>query len=465
MKKFINREKELKVLEEEYKKERASFIVIYGRRRVGKTRLIEEFLKNKNYIYYLAADEREELQIKELKNQIANFFQDELLLSLEIKEWKDLFSYLEKIWPRNEKIIFVIDEFSYLIKHNSSIPSYLQKFWDKFLSKTKTKLILCGSLVSIMLKNVLEKSSPLYGRRTAELFVEKFSIKEIMQFLNTDIEEAIKFYAILDGIPKYLELVDCKFSHFIRKILDKRSLFYREGYYLMAEELREVATYMNILTAIAMGNTKANEIANFSGIEQRKIYPYLEILESLGFIKKQYPLFGKKGIIYLLNDNFLDFWFKFIHKYRSYIEIDETEKVMQNILTELNSFIGKKFEKVCEWFLKKYIPFSFTKIGKQWGKIPKKKGNGVYEIDIVALNEQTKEILFCECKWQNKVNAKKICKELAEKSQYVQWHNEQRKEYFAIFAKSFSKKITEFQGRKVYCFDLKALEKAIKQKN
>ncbi len=467
MTRFIDREKEMEILEREFSKNTASMIVIYGRRRVGKTRLIEEFVKNKKFFYYLAADEKEELQIREFKEEIANFLQDEALSQIEIRDWKVLFSYLQKIWPVNEKIVLVIDEFTYMIKQNPSIVSYLQRFWDRFLSKTKTKLILCGSLVGLMVKNVLEESSPLYGRRTAEIFLEKFGIREVMEFLGVDIEDAIKFYSVLDGIPKYLELVDTKnFEEFLFRVLDKRSFFYREGYYLMTEELKQIPTYMNILRAIGEGNTKISEISNFTGIETKKLYPYLEILEEIGFVKRREPLLGKKRqSIFLIEDNFLDFWFRFIHKYRAYIELDRIAEIRQKILSEINSFIGKKFEKVCEEFVKKN--FNFLNVGKQWGKIPKEftpeRGSDTYEIDILALNEKTKEILFCECKWQEKVNAEKICKELTEKSQYVEWHNDKRKESFAIFAKSFSRKINEFEGRKVYCFDLREMEKMVKK--
>jgi AAA+ ATPase superfamily predicted ATPase len=341
-----------------------------------------------------------------------------------------------------------------LIKHNESITSYLQRFWDEFLSKTKTKLILCGSIVSLMLKNVLEKGSPLYGRRTLDLFVEKFSIKEVKEFLNASEENAVKFYAVLDGIPKYLQLVEEKdFEKFLKNILDKRSFFYREGYYLMNEELKDISTFLNILRAIAEGNTKISEISNFTGIESKKIYPYLEILENLGFIKKQTPIFGERNSIYLIEDNFLDFWFRFIQKYRSYIEIDSTNKIIKNVFEEINSFIGKKFEKVCIDFVKKN--FDFDVVGKQWGRIPKEKEE--YEIDIVALKKNEKKILLGECKWKEKVNAKELCKELEEKSNYIEWNKRERKEEFIIFAKSFKEKIKEFNGRKVYCFELKDL--------
>ena len=294
------------------------------------------------------------------------------------------------------------------------------------------------------------------------IILEKFGIKEVMEFLDVDIENAIKFYSVLDGIPKYLELVDTRdFEEFLFRVLDKRSFFYREGYYLMTEELKQIPTYMNILRAIGDGNTKIAEISNFTGIEAKKLYPYLEILENTGFVKRKEPLLGKKRqSIFLIGDNFLDFWFRFIHKYRAYIELDRVVEIRQKILSEINSFVGRKFEKVCEDFVRK--KFNFLNVGRQWGKIPKEfkpeRGRDTYEIDIVALNEKTKEILLAECKWQNRVNARKICKELAEKSQYVQWYNNKRKESFAIFAKSFSRKIEEFEGRKVYCFDLRDIE-------
>ena len=444
--KFIDREKEMEILEHGFSKNTASMIIIYGRRRVGKTRLIEEFIKDKKFLYYLAADEKEELQIKEFKEEIANFLRDEILTQIEIKNWKTLFSYLQKVWPVNEKIILVIDEFTYMIKQNPSIVSYLQRFWDRFLSKTKTKLILSGSLVGLMVKNVLEESSPLYGRRTDEIFLERFEVREVMEFLGADIEDAIKFYSVLDGIPKYLEIVDTKdFEEFLFRVLDKRSFFYREGYYLLTEELKQIPTYMNILRAIGEGNTKIAEIFNFTGIDAKKLYPYLEILEDIGFVKRKEPLVGKmRQSMFLIEDNFLDFWFRFVHKYRAYIELDRIGEIRKKILEEINSFIGRKFEKMCENFVRKR--FNFPDVGNQWGKIPKEfkpeRGNDTYEIDIVALNDQTKEILFCECKWQSKVNAKKVCRELAEKVQYVQWHNE--------------------EGRKVCCFDLREMERVIK---
>ena len=325
---FVGRKTELERLEKEYNKDSASFIVIYGRRRIGKTRLIEEFLKNKKeQMYYLASDETDSLQIKEIKTTIGNFLKDEFMINQEFADWKSFFSYLEKVWPKEKKIILAIDELTFILKNNQSFSSYLQQFWDIFLTKTKTKLILSGSSVGLMLKDVLGGGSPLYGRRTSEIFLEELKLKEVKEFLEESTENTIKFFSILGGIPKYLELVNEDFDIFIEEIFDKRSFFYREGLYLMTEEFKDIATYSNILRAIAEGKTKLNEIAGYCNIESKNISAYLSILENIGFVQEEIPVTKKekkfRGKHYLIKDSFLEFWFKFINKNRSLIEMDK----------------------------------------------------------------------------------------------------------------------------------------------
>ncbi len=466
--KFVGRKKELNILEREYRQDEARFVVIYGRRRIGKTRLVEEFLKEKKgQIYYLAADEKDYLQIKEMKILLGKFFGDEFLINNKFDDWKNLFSYLERIWTKDKRIIFIIDEVTYLIKNNTSFPSYFQQFWDKFLSKTNSIAILSGSIVNLMLKNVLGGESPLYGRRTSDILLQELELNYIMEFLNVSIEEAILFYSVLGGIPKYLELVDRPFKDFVFSMLDKNSFFYREGIYLMTEELKEIATYSNILRVISEGKTKIGEIASSSNMETKTVSAYLDILDNLGFIRKEVPVSVEedkfRGAYYMINDNFLEFWFSFIHKNRSLIELDKKEELREILTKGINSFVGDKFEQVCKKVLPFLNIFNYGKIGRQWGKFKGEKGKNTYEIDIVALNEKTKEILFGECKWKEKVNANSILVELSEKAGYVDWHNKDRKESYAVFAKSFSKRIKEFEGRKVYCFDLRDIEKELKR--
>jgi hypothetical protein len=165
---FIDREHELNHLEEEYLKDSSRFVIIYGRRRIGKTALIENFGKNKDkFIYYLADQQTQNLQIESFKIQMNQYIHDEFLGQTNFETWDQLFSYLSRILPTDERIILVIDEVTYLIKSTPAFPSILQKYWDTFFSKTKIFLILSGSLVGMMLRHVLDYSSPLYGRRTS----------------------------------------------------------------------------------------------------------------------------------------------------------------------------------------------------------------------------------------------------------------------------------------------------------
>lgn len=462
--KFINRKRELDLLAEQYQKPGAHFVVVYGRRRIGKTRLLEESIRGKKEaIYYLAADEKDALQIKELQELLARSLHDDYLAAASFSDWKNFFAYLRQVWPQKRKLVFIIDEVTYIIKNNPSFPSYLQQFWDSFLSTTETCLIVNGSLVGLMLKEVLAGSSPLYGRRTADIFLQELSFPHVAAFLQKPAEETMPFYAILGGIPKYLELASSSFPHFLGSLFDKNSFFYREGLYLMTEEFNDISTYSNVLRAIAEGNTKAVEIANYSGISSKSLSAYLAILENLGFILVAIPITeGKdfRGKTYRIRDFFLEFWFKFIYPHRSLIEMDRGAAVIQERRNDINSFIGRKFEDACQQFLSQSGVFPFTKIGKQWGKIPAApRDNNQYEIDICAFNEKSKEILFGECKWQEKADVPSILKELQQKAGYVQWHNPERKEYYAIFAKSFkTKTIAE---KNVHLFDLSDMERML----
>lgn len=454
---FINREDELGMLENEWRHKGAAFVVLYGRRRVGKSRLIQEFIKNKKGVYFIAEDINKKIQITELKNKIATFFNDTFLMSIELTEWKELFDYLPKVIPKNQKIYLAIDEFSYVIKNDPAILSGLQKLWDTFLAKTQIFLLLSGSLFGMMTERVLSSASPLYGRRTRDILLTPLKHRYANHFLNMPYPEKLKIYFVIGGIPEYLlkaHNYNNADNFFNSEFFKRDGFFYREPYFLLSQEFKEIKTYFTILNAISFGNTKPTEIANFAGVKAREIYPYLENLIRLGLIKKELSILRKRAAagIYLIKDPMFDFWYNFVYSNRESIEKDIFKPRKEN----LKNYFGKRFEIfVRDELIHSIVPFKFTKIGKWWHKDK--------EIDIVALNEQTKQILFAECKWQDKVNAKKIVQELAKKASYVEWHKEKRKESFAIFAKSFKEKIKEFEGKKVYCFDLKDIEKVLRK--
>ena len=447
---FINRKNELHLLSEAWKRDRAEFIVVFGKRRIGKTRMIEEFTKNKEGIFYTAKESTAPAQITEIKNILADHFNDDFLRKQDIKEWDSLFNYLVKIIPQGKRFYFVIDEFSYLIKSDKSLVSILQRIWDKTLSRSKIFFIVSGSLLGMMLEHVLSYSSPLYGRRTRDLLIEELKIQDSFLFLKDyRFIEKMKSYGILGGVPSYL-IVASGYKNTIQLIdnefFNKQGFFYREPYYILSQDFKEVKTYFSILNAIALGKNSANEIANFCGIETRKIFPYLNNLLYLSFIKKETPIcISTKYGIYFLKNRMLNFWFNFVDKNRTAIEL-ENYKLDEKAF---NKYLGYVFEDIIRDNTHLFSPFAPEKTGRWWYK------NN--EIDVVAINEKTKEIIFCECKWKDNVDAKEILAELKEKTKHVKWNNDSRKEYYAVFAKSFNKKIND---KNILLFDLKDIEKA-----
>ena len=452
--KFINREIELKRIKNLLSSDKFEFIVIYGRRRVGKTALLKKVIENRKALYFLCARRNIRYNLRKFSYKVCEF------LNIPKVEFKSFLEAFEAILSKEKNPIVVMDEFGYLVEKDEGILSDFQEIVDEVLKDTKAKLILCGSYVSVMQGRVIGKKSPLYGRNTMQLNLKPLKFRHLFEwFPKIKFEDALKIYAVTSGIPKYLEFFEGRDveSEIAEKFFDSSSFLYNDAVNLLSEELRDYSTYFQILEAIALGYTKITEIGNYAFVEAKDVYFYLKNLMSLGIVERVIPILaprkGRRGI-YKIKDNYFRFWFKFISEFQEEIESYAQDIAIENFRKKFNTYLGEVFEDLCLELVKNLRFLPFTKIGKWWHKDK--------EIDIVALNERTKEILFCECKWQNKVNAKKIAKELAEKSQYVQWHNEERKEYFAIFAKSFSKRISEFEGKKVYCFDLKDLEKCEK---
>jgi hypothetical protein len=288
-------------------------------------------------------------------------------------------------------------------------------------------------------------------------------------FPSNKIERNIEFYAILGGIPFYLE----KFSdgksaleNVKEQILDKKGKLYEEIDFLLREELREPDAYKAIISAIADGNTKVVEIANRARINVQDMDKYLKVLIRLGIVKKEIPVTEEKSrkSIYSIDDNFYSFSFLFSEPFKSDLEIGETKNADERLKRDFTSFVGKRFEKLIrEEILRKTGITKAEKIGRWWGHYRQEGERKAIEIDAVALNEKTKELLACECKWKSGVDANKIAKELSEKTKHIDWHDKSRKESYAIFAKSFSSKIKEFDGKEVHCFDLQDIEKIIKE--
>jgi len=470
---FINRKNELEFLKKSYNSKGPEFIVIYGRRRIGKTELVLKFLKNHPGIYFLATKEGDRENIKNFATETGKYLNDENFSKTSFPDWISIFESLAKninFAKRQDKTIIIIDEFPFLINSNNAIPSIFQKIWEQTLKKENIMLILLGSSISIMESKVLGYKSPLYGRRTGQWQVEPLEFEFLKDFLpNYSTEDLINTWFAIGGMPAYLLKFDPNASFFENiknEILKKGSYLNREMDILLNEEFREPKNYKLIFKAISLGCNRLAEICNHTGLDKSMVSKYLDVLEKLNLIEEEKPVISSvkfKRRLYTLFDPYFNFYFRYVYPNKISLEAMRHSEVLKLIREDFQAYSGKMFELLAKQMIltKKVLKdASFEKIGRQWGKTPRsKKGKNTYEIDIVAVNEHAKEILFVECKWKWKANARKILNELKEKAGYVQWSDENRKERYVIFAKSFKEKIKE---PNLMLFDLKDLEKVFK---
>ena len=427
---FVDRKHEIDLLNKIYEKGKAELILLYGRRRVGKTRLLKEFIKDKNSYYFIADISADILTTFErvIKDRFVRF-----------PNWDDFFDFLEM--KGEKRVVIVLDEFQYLYKVNKSWPTILQRRWED-LKDTKVMIILCGSIISSIYKMAMGYGSALYGRKTHEIEISPLSFFDAKDFMpKYNLEEFVYIYAILGGIPRYLEeMEDGKklWENLRDNIINKNCFLYREPLNLFYEEFKNPSVYLSIIHALSEGGKKFNEISTQTGIVTGKLSKYLNVLERVKIIKKIVPITEKRertrNTQYILSDNFIKFWFAFVYPDRALIELDETHLIVKKIKKELNTFTGQVFEEMCEQFLIRKKPITFTKIGKWWHKDQ--------EIDIVGLNESKKHAVFFECKWKNlSYNASlKILGDLEEKADFVKWYNTQRKEQYGLIAKKIENK-------------------------
>ena len=437
---FINRESELNFLNQKYAKNSPQMIVIYGKRRIGKTELIKKFMQDKEGIYILCTNDSTKENIKEMKSRFRKLTGKEYFSDIDVSSFYDLFKYLSQEMG-NRKAVITIDEFPYLIELNRGVVSVFQKIWDELLVNNNICLIICGSSVGMMETEVLGYKSPLYGRRTGEWNVKPMMFKHIKHFFNNyNTADMFRIWAICGGMPFYLQKLDNSLTvdeNIREMILKKGEILYNEPRVLLKEEFREPKVYTLILRYLSLGYNKQGEISSVTGIEKGNLSKYLSVLENLHIIEHILPLGKRKRGIYEINDQFFRFWFRFVYPNMSDLEMGLVDEVFSQISTQLNTYYGKEFERLVteQIHLKEIpLPFSLTEVKRWWHKDQ--------EIDIVALNQDTKEILFVECKWKDldERDADMVLAKLQKKSGSVQWKNDSRQEYYGIVAKKIKGK-------------------------
>ncbi|VVB94470.1 Archaea bacterial proteins of uncharacterised function [uncultured archaeon] len=456
---FIGRQTELGILNERFNSSRAEFMVIYGRRRIGKTELVKKIISEHGGIILMGREESKKLGLQRFSRLLGEYFKDEFLEKQGFNNWDAFFEYIYTR-SKNNRIIIALDEFPYLVKDEKSLPSILQDYWDNKLRDTRIFLIILGSSVSMM-ERLLGYKSPLYGRRTGQLKLMPLEFKDVALHVK-DIERAVEFYSVFGGTPAYITEVDTSkdiIGNIKEKFLRIDSFIYQDVRFVLMEELEEPRYYFSILEAIAAGNVSFGDIMNYTGLERSIVGKYINVLIELDLIRRELPITApaktKKGS-YSFKDNIFTFWFGFIYPYEDLISMGRSEEVLSRISRDLNSLTGKVFVEISKEFLWQIngTDFNFTRMGRWWYK-----GE---EIDIVALNEESKEITLFECKWSvlKEKEVERILADLKGKASQVKWHNAERKEHFGIIAKNIEGKRT-FKKKGYHAFDLEDFEAAI----
>jgi hypothetical protein len=475
---FVDRIEELKALKYAYESKNASFVVLYGRRRLGKTELIKQFLKGvDSSAYYLATEGGSAKQLRSFSNLVGMRLGDEELVRFGSVDWESLFLRISKAELKS-RLVIAIDEFPHIARIDKAMPSIFQKGWELYLKESNVMLILCGSSISIMQKEVLNQASPLYQRNTAVLRLRPLGIEHAMKLAkNLEFIDALKTYFIFGGVPAYYAYVDGSksFNEILERIFSKGSTFIDEMSVILSEEARNTGTYIDIIDYIANGVNRPSEIASKLAIPASNVIRYLNLLLAVGVVEKLLPVTKdakrkSKGGVYEIKDNYTLFWSRYVKRNTEKLSLKGADAVVSAVEQGFDSFASMMFER----FAAEMIAFlsrsgrlglAFTKLGRWWGTDASRRSNeNQEEIDVVALNEDTNNILFAECKWTVNPIGIGIYTELKRKAAIVQWHNEERKEHYALFSKSgFTDEMKEM-GKKdnVLLFDLEAIEKALK---
>ena len=423
---FIGRETELKFLNDKYNTENGQLVVLYGRRRVGKTETLREFCKGKPHVFYSCTQSTDKVQLSKFSKHILKEDIPAKQYISEFADWESAFrSVLDLPFGDNKKLL-IIDEFPYMCKGNKSIPSVLQNLWDAELKDKNVMIILCGSAMSFIEKELLAEKNPLYGRATGIYKMTEMGFYDAVKFFPeyTD-KDKILVYSILGGIPHYLRQFSPKLSvaeNIKKNILTKGSILYSEVDFLLHQELRETPIYNSIIEAVALGNTKLNEISQKSLVEDTsKTSVYLKNLIELGIVEREFSVDSKskekantnRGT-YRLTDNFFRFWYAFGFTNISQLEDGDVEGVYDYVIAPaLQEFASYTFEDVCKEFVKELqkknaLPFRYSKMGRWTGKTtvrdkdaPKGVRVAETEIDILGIGKGGKEYLVGECKFKN----------------------------------------------------------------
>lgn len=424
MSRFVGRSNELRLLAQAAESPRSAFIPIYGRRRVGKSELILKFMKDHPGVYYLGKQSPQGLQVREFLTQASVALEMPLLAELRIADWSTALKTVVEQWRSASpdcKLVLALDEFQWIAASDPGIVSALQECWDRnWRSSGSVVLLLCGSYLGFMKREVLGRSSPLFGRRTAQIHLQPFNYREAAQFHPrwSRIDQA-RAYFLVGGLPQYLLCLDdgrSIDSNIRENLLDEFAPLFHEPAFLLREELREVAPYHAVLFAIASGERTARAVADATGLPERNLHYYFEQLVAMGYVRRRYPLDGgrpnPKQVRFSIDDPLLRFHFRFLFPNTSALKSAGVARTFaEAIKPSLDFWFGEGFERLCREALPRIYAAEALgaafEVGEFWSKET--------QIDVVGLRGDNWTDLG-ECKWGAVRSPKALEDELARKA-------------------------------------------------
>lgn len=419
---FVGRRRELRALEDAYAGSDSAFVPIYGRRRVGKSELILRFLENKPGVYFLGKKAPAGMQIREFLQEAAAVLEEPLLARIEVADWRGALDAVLSRWNRPGKLILALDEFQWTVEASPELPSLLQEYWDRrWRSSGKLFLILCGSYVGFMEREILGRKSPLFGRRTAQIHLRPFGFREAAEFHPTySLVDRARTYFLCGGVPLYLRYFTGGRSvetNIAATLLDEFAPLYREADFLLREELREPESYYAILLSLAAGCGANREISAYTGIGERSLHYYLQQLIELGYVSRRYPLTGRlpvaRHVRYVLEDPLLRFWFRFVYPNTSFIlQMGAQRALADRIRPELDAYFGTCFERLC----REALPVLYAEEGITAGFEVGEYWDREVQIDVVGYRDDNWTDLG-ECRWGTLRGAAALLTELEERVQ------------------------------------------------
>jgi len=451
---FVNRVRELQFLKEAFERPDASLIILYGRRRVGKTALLREASRrvSRPTLYHVSVQTTPVDELSRLSSSLAEFFEDPMLRVQPLTSWEAFFTYLAARGRENSFGIF-LDEFPYAVEADPSLPSRLQAAWDQHLDKTSIKIVLCGSSLGMMERIALTPSAPLYGRRTGQWKLLPLGPEELSPLLQVEnLAELLEAYCVVGGVPLYLSRFDpskALLENIRHSILTKGSFLYDEVPFLLRSELRTPHVYQSILGALANGSRKFSEISSKSGLDKAHLTRYLSILAELDLVTREVPVTeerpekSRKGI-YRITEPFVDFWYRFVFPHRDLLELGEVDRVFEReLVPQFHDFVARSVEPFVgshfrtRW--KDLVPFSIAFQGRHW--------SAGEEFDWVLLDRDRSHAVVIEIKWSTApIRGRNVMKDLEHRVQRSEVLGRMRTSFVVVSRAGFGDAVASTEG-------------------